>query len=397
MGMAIGEPFGRRIANRERQMPPRDAPFGIDRGEFFRLALVGVAVVIAFTHSQLLNTLSEYVTFYIGGRLVGTPYLYDMAHGYREQIRALGGYGDQFLFVRLPFVALLHAPLALLPYGAAAAVWGALSVGALAAFVRLWPAKDWRWTLAACCWSSPVAFDFVFGKDTVALVLLLAVAVRIHDERPVAAGLVLSLLAIKYHLFFPLPMLVIAQRRWKTGAGFLAGAAVLAAVSFLAGGWDWPARLLELRAAQTSPNEYLMPNLRGMLEPFTNSLAPELLLDAAAAAGVWWIARRADFRYGLAAVLVGGLLVSHHAALYDCVVLIPALLIVAERSGVEGAWKALNRLCLFLLTPLPYAMIAFGRAPGTVTRLSLIALLACMCLQARAPRPRTLAAPAASR
>jgi hypothetical protein len=350
-------------------------------------------VVAAFAHEQLFHTPSEYVTFYIGGTLVGTPYLYDMAHAYQEQIKAMGGYGDQFLFVRLPFCALLHAPLALLPYRAAAAVWGAISLAAVAGFVLLWPLTDRKTTLLACCWSLPLAFDFVFGKDTAVLILLVAIAFRLYEERPAAAGLVLSLLAMKYHLFFPLPLLIVAQRRWKIAGGFLAGAAALACISFVAGGWDWPLRLLELRAQQTSPNEYLMPNLRGLVEPFTNRLWPELLLDLPVAAAVWAIARRADFEYGMAAVLTGGMLMSHHAAVYDCVALIPALLIVAARSG--GAAPARRYLSLLLLTPLPYVMVTFGRVPGTITRLAVAAVLACLYLHARQEGVRPVTAAAA--
>src|SRR5690349_5012575 len=176
--------------------------------EFIGAALVGIVVVLAFSHERLLTTPSEYITFYLGGRLVGTPYLYDMARGYQEQIRAMGGYGDQFLFVRIPFCAALHFPLALLPYRAALTAWHGVWLGFLAAFIFLWRIPDRKTTLLACCWSLPVIFDFVFGKDTILLLLVVAVAFRFHKNRPAAAGIAMSLLSIKYHVFFLLPLLL---------------------------------------------------------------------------------------------------------------------------------------------------------------------------------------------
>ena len=349
-------------------------------------AVLGVAVILAFSHETLLTTPSEYVTFYLGGRLVGTPYLYDMAHGYQEQVRALGGYGEQFLFVRVPFCAVLHRPLALLPYRAALGFWHIILFGALLGFVFIWQIPNRQLTLLACCWSLPLVFDFVFGKDTAILLLLLAVVLRLYCTRQAASGLVMSLLAIKYHLFFLLPLLIIGQRRWKIASGFSLGALVITGVSFSVGGWDWPVRLTKLLAAQSRPHEYLMPNIRGLIAPLTDQFWPELLLDIIVAVFVWRIVRRADFAYGMAAVLVGSLLVSHHAALNDCALLLPALLIVIGRSALavqQPSLAILNYLCLFLLTPLPYVLITFGTAMGLVAKVSFVALLVSMSIQAR--------------
>lgn len=359
-------------------------PIDLRALDYRRVALLGLLVILAFSHETLLTTPSEYLTFYIGGRLVGTPFLYDMAHGYQEQIKAVGGYGDQFLFVRIPFCAALHRPLAVLPYYVALRCWLVLLLGALVGFVFAWNVTDRRMTWMACGWSLPLLFDFAFGKDTTVLILVLAVALRLYPKRPAAAGMVLSLLSIKYHLFFLLPLLILGQRRWNIAAGFLSGAAIITALSFWAGGLDWPVRLIGLLGAQSKPHEYLMPNIRGLLAPLTDLFWPELVLDLIVAIFVWSIVRQSDFVYGMAAVLVGGLLVSHHAAVYDCVVLIPALLIVMDRlAGVVAntSLSILAYVCLFLLTPLSYVLVTYSPWAGLFTKLSLFALLFGMRMQ----------------
>ena len=361
-------------------------PIDLRAFDYRRVALLGLLVVLAFSHETLLTTPSEYITFYEGGRLVGTPYLYDMAHGYEEQIKAVGGYGDQFLFVRIPFCAVLHLPLTLLPYHIALRAWLVILFGVLLAFLFTWNITDRKLTLLACCWSLPLVFDFAFGKDTTVLILILAVALRLYAKSPAAAGVVLSLLAIKYHLFFLLPLLILTRRTWKIAAGFSCGAVIIAAISFWAGGMDWPVRLIALLGSQSKPHEFLMPNIRGLLAPFTDLFLPELLLDIVVALFAWTIIRKTDFVYGMAAVLVGGVLVSHHAAVYDCVVLIPALLILMDRSAEAVPNRSLvllNCLCLFLLTPLPYVLVTYGPVLGLVTKLSLFALLFVMGRQAR--------------
>lgn len=86
--------------------------------------------------------------------------------------------------------------------------------------------------------------------------------------------------------------------------------------------------------------------------------------------------RRVDFAYGLAAALVGGLLVSHHAYPQDCTLLIPALLVVMSRSS---HWL-LNYLCVALFTPWPY-LILFRGDPLNLVRLAITALLAGIVIQ----------------
>ena len=107
--------------------------------------------------------------------------------------------------------------------------------------------------------------------------LWISIALRIRHSRPFLTGLVLALCAAKFHLFPPL--LLWRHRLWQ---GLVAGAAALLAISFAVAGRHWP---LEYAA--------IMSNLHGLL-------------------------------------------VSRHAYMQDCALLLPALLIVLPTARGAG-------------------------------------------------------------
>lgn len=342
----------------------------LSRREIRFATLAGFLILLSFCWSQLF-TVSEYEIFYAGERLVGTPFLYDKASNRQEQIKAIGAYGgDELIYARLPFEAAFLYPLGKLPYRASVIVFQVLSVIALFGFVYLWPYNRPSITLLACAWSIPLLLSFMFVEDDMFLLLLLAAAFRIHKEKPLVAGLLMSLLAIKFHLFLLLPLLLLGQRRWKMATGFAGASALLVAISFLVAGWAWPQHMADIIRSGTIAREYLMPNIRGIVQAFTQSLVPELALDLVVATIIFWRLRSTTFERGMALVLVGSLLVSHHAGTYDCVLLIPVLLLVAQHElRSHGEW-----LVLLLLSPVPYYLLVSGGV------LSLVAILGIVCL-----------------
>lgn len=84
---------------------------------------------------------------------------------------------------------------------------------------------------------------------------------------------------------------------------------------------------------------------------------------------VWLALRKGGFEYGLAAVLVGGILVAPHVYLSDCAMALPALLITMPL--VSAPWQ--RYFHLFLLSPLCSVWGLIG--PAWITGLSLIAYL----------------------
>jgi hypothetical protein len=350
-------------------------------------AVIALALALAFLlfwpyRNDIQSGANDFLQFYAGGRLAFTGDLYDGARVREVQLEALGKTSDVLRFTRLPYLAALLWPLARLPYQAAWALWIALGAAALVAFCWLWP----RPAAVAACLSVPALVGLANGQDVTFLLLWIGAAVALeHRGRPFAAGLVLSLCASKPHLFALLPLLLIAQRRWRLATGLAAGAAAVLALSFAAGGLRWP---LQFYDTVTNPAIHaragFMPNLHGLLRGIA---ALEGLLAAGVVAAHWRVVRRASFEYGLAATLTGGLLLSYHAYLADCVVLLPAALEVLAAAGP----RALRLLAAFLISPLPYFL--HPSLPMLVP-LGALALLGGMAFTDHYGQPLTLVRPA---
>jgi hypothetical protein len=353
---------------------------GLSPKGYVAAILLGLVVTFSFCGDQLF-TISEYAVLYAGGRLAGTPDLYDKAANRREQIKANGTYGgDELIYSRPPFVAAILAPLAKLPYRTSLVLFEAISFAALVGFIALWPRGSIALKTLLCAWSVPVALSFGFVREGPILLLILALALRTYKRRPFAAGLLLSMLAIKFHLFLLLPILFIGQRRCRMAFGFMAGAAALLIISFYSAGLSWPWQMAEIIKTSAIDKQYLLPNLRGIVQPFTNSFWPEAVLGLVVAGIVYRVVSTRGFECGLCAVIVGSLLVGHHAGFYDCVVLIPVVLFLAEIDS-----PAILALCVVILSPGFYALLSFAGIASFVAKLFIPSLLVMMWMQA--PRP----------
>jgi hypothetical protein len=157
---------------------------------------------------------------------------------------------------------------------------------------------------------------------------------------------------------------------------------MLIVMSFAVAGRAWPVEMARvLSSHEILTKEYVMPNIRGLLSAFTDRITLEILLDLVIGGIVFRIVRRADFQVGMAATLVGSLLVSHHAGPEDCVVLIPALLLIGERSNSRTILY-----CFILLSPVFYAFLSFGGFLSTVSVLAIASILVVLW-RMRAPGP----------
>jgi hypothetical protein len=98
-----------------------------------------------------------------------------------------------------------------------------------------------------------------------------------------------------------------------------------------------------------------MPNLRGLIQhapyfPYVAAVTAVavLLLD-------WMVVKSScTLEYKMAATLVSSILLSPHAYLYDCAVLIPFLVAVAYQTTRTG----LRYISILLLTPVLYALLS---------------------------------------
>jgi hypothetical protein len=189
----------------------------------------------------------DFFTFWLGGRMAwpgSDPYdpaQWLAAHRLYDQPWVPN---PAFIYP-LP-LALLLAPLGLLPLGGAYIAWTALSIGLVMAsgWLLLSPGR--------CAAARPYLIPFLLGAFLfrplivilrngqlgVVLLALLALALWLLErERPFAAGLALALLALKPPLGVTLPALLaawlLARRAWRGLAGMAAGGAALLLLGML--------------------------------------------------------------------------------------------------------------------------------------------------------------------
>ena len=312
--------------------------------------LIGVAINTWLACSLLLPGAwagkNDFAQLYAGARLAGSADLYNREAVHEVELKEAGRGGPSLRYSRLPYYALLLKPLGWLPYRAAYAVWLGLSFAALAGFAALWHggAKTWL----ACCWFLP-AFVAVFnGQDAGMLLLWTALAVALANrDRQFAAGAILGLCASKYHLAVLLPLVIVAQRRWRMASGFATVATAMILISFGVAGLRWPALYYDVLADPLlHPNPAIMPSLHGL----QLGTAWEMLLTGLLAICVLVAARNASLRWGLTLALAAGVLVGYHTYLADCVLLLPAIL-----QGLQS--RGLRLPAIALLTPVPWLLL----------------------------------------
>ena len=315
------------------------------------LALAGVCAngLIAWLNRGSWD--ADFNQYYAAGKLAGSGHLYDWDAIQKEE----GPHGKVIPFGRLPFFAAAFKPLTLLPYGTARLVWFGLRLAAWAAFPFFWPVKSRLWAWAAMAWSVSAAMCLAFGQDSMFFLFFVALGLKLllrkHDF---AAGLVLSLCASKPHLALALPVLLAARRNWRAMAGGMAGGALLLLVSTAVEGPQWLNRLLILaRLSSFDPAGERMPNLRGLLSAVHLGMGVEVALALIALGATYYLCRRVPLATGAALALAVGLWAGHHSYSYDCLLLLPVLLLPFE----EPLPMPLREWAALLLTPVPYLLL----------------------------------------
>ncbi len=349
------------------------------------VAAVGLAFVLILSGGVFewaLRGENDFAAFYMGGKLAGTPELWQPMPYFEFMQEQFGAFNDALTFVRPPFYAMMLWPLAQLPYESAYLIWVVLRVGALAGFVLLWRLPSRLDALLFTAVSLPAATGILCGQDSAFVLFFAAAGIALErNGRPLVAGLALSLCAIKFNLLLPLPLLFVAQRRWDIVKGFSAGAVALLALSFLGGGWGWMADYWAVVTSdRTNPAPTLMPNLHGLLYSLSAGPLLEWVISAALLAATWVGLKRTDFVGGMALVFMSGLLITPHAYTLDCILLIPAALTILTRYKsplIMAATMALlwPPIYLMLLSEspwrvvMPLALIAyFGLSVWAMTR-----------------------------
>ena len=289
-------------------------------------------------------------------------------------------------FLLPPVAAFLFVPFALLPYPVAATLWLIVSVALIGWSLRLlWPLSPLRgkipsgFALPALVATYPVGMNLVGGNNAAVWLAIYALGARyLMTDRPVAAGLVLGFGALKPQLFLAVPVLLLAQRRWRALAAFAAIVALLAIISLAlvgpAGARDYVTFLTsaEYRADVAVANTWRMLSLPAFIRGLGPDV-PELLIVVVAVAGLivlGWAVRRAPLATAYAAMVLTSVAIDPHCFLYDGMVLAVPILLLAGGPGWGTPGWALTALWL-----LTWAMLfRTVPAPGTIAAIPWVAL-----------------------
>jgi Glycosyltransferase family 87 len=335
--------------------------------------IIGVAFLAALEYpfyKTLLLGHNDFSTFYAGAKLAHTPALYNHEI-MRREVRALWpDSGDSEVYLRAPFYALLLKPLAWLPYRAALGTFLCLTMGSFLWFVIRF-AKECAYLPMLAAFSVPMYLNINGGADVPLLLPAIGGFVLLTRRgRDFAAGLVLALCAIKFHLFVFVPLLLLLEKRWRILAGLCAGGVALA----IAGGITLIVPWVKLMFSPTITGIPVWklspaPNIHGLVTVLGAGSAVEYLLMALVAGAFLWLCFRVDnFELLLGVSLVCGLLVSFHSFTYDDLLLMPVLVLVSPV-------RILREITGLALTPLAFLATFAGGLYSTIIPLLLLALL----------------------
>jgi Glycosyltransferase family 87 len=311
---------------------------------------------------------NDFVSFYTGAKLAGTPQLYSRAANLQVIQSILGFQMEGTTYIRPPFYAMLLKPLALLPYRAAWAIFFFATLASILWFVvrfsKECPALPFFASL-----SIPLLTPLMNGQDTPFLLVILGAAILLfRRQRDFAAGLVLSLCALKFHLFLFLALLLIMKKRWGAVKGGACGLALLALASL----GEIRAWIQVLRDPWISPDPQNLPNLHGLILTLHGGLRAELgVVAIVAALFIICVLKSDNFELLIAISIVCGLLASFHSGPADDVLLLPVL-VLAIVSCTDAVVRTLTAL---VVTPIPYLMGLAGSPYSVALPVMLLAWL----------------------
>jgi hypothetical protein len=262
------------------------------------------------------------------GLEAGYSHLYDLA-AQRRAIESLGSGFNPQPFISPPPLAWLVTPLLVLPFGAALVVWTLLLLAAL----------GWTWYLLApggnlarvgylalLLGVFPVAFGVMVGQPGAWVAAAVATAwwLMRHD-RPVWAGVVLSLLVVKPQLALLVPLCLLVSGHARTFGAWLVTTLLIGLVALALLGPDGVARYRDVLALTQTPAWDITRHfsISGPL-----GLGPVLTVTQVAVVAVTllaaWRRRVGGPELPMAAGIVGSLLTTPYLGFQDFLMLIVA-------------------------------------------------------------------------
>jgi alpha-1,2-mannosyltransferase len=325
---------------------------------------------------------SDFVEFYAAGKALNQHHpalIYDIPALTRLEQDSLPEMSrtQMLLFGYPPVVGQLYRPFALLPYKWAYCAWLVFSLALYAAGLWLlfhgWAHASYRRTAFLLSLSAPMYTLETWMGGQLSVVTFFAVVCFVYcfeNRWLVGAGLALGLATYKPSLIAIPAAMMIVGACWKMFAGLCGGSAVLLLGSIATAGVNglrlWIAQM-KVFASIATTNESIIRRTKYVdLNSFFSILlgggsAARAIATVAAAAAflllglTWWRARRQPHdiqRYLWGATLTWTLMINIYAPVYDTILLLPAVALVARslygRSKGEQAGLQLWLIALWL-------------------------------------------------
>lgn len=319
----------------------------------------------------------DFLNFWIYGREAWTTAasrFYDIDL-YNDHLRALIGWDyaiQQWSYP--PHILFFAAPLGLMPYGLALAVWTILGV---LTFFAVAIDRDDGWREMSALLLSPAAvFCLISGQNALLTAAILIAVFRWMDARPVLIGVLIGILTVKPQLGLLLPVMLALTGRWRVFFAAATTTIVLVGTTVLVYGIDiWI--------------DYLGPGIRNqetvLLRPswITEALIPTVFMNARIAglsideayavqaiagasmlaAAVWVFARPRDPLLSYCFLLVATFVLTPYLMSYDLLIA-GWVALVLYKAGPVSLSLRISAAGLYWLPIIALAMAVNG-IPGS--------------------------------
>lgn len=322
---------------------------------------------------------NDFVNVWAAGRLALDGHAaaaYDWTLHKAAEIRAVGhDFANYYGWHYPPTFLFVAAALATLPYLTSVLLWLLVTLALYAA--ALGKILGGRAGAALALGFPAALWNVTAGQNGFFTAALIGGTLCFLERRPALAGLCLGLLTYKPQFGLLFPLVLIAERRWRTIAVAAAVALLLAALSWLVfGAASWVAFVQGLSATSRVvlgeggadfnrlQSVFGLVRAHGASEALAWVVQGAAALAAAVALVVLWRSR-ATFELKAAALVCGALLATPYVYMYDLVVLAVAVAFLL-RDGVQRGFSRADGMALtaaaVLILVYPYAPTQVGLA-----------------------------------
>jgi hypothetical protein len=335
---------------------------------------------------------TDFTSFYAASRLVlaGRPEaVYDVDVHAETEVGLFDRDLGYAAFLYPPVYLLVCAPLALLPYLGALAMWLGVTGACFAASLAGW--LDRRLGFLSLAAFPAVLINAAHGQNAFLSAALMATGALFLKKRPILAGVAFGMLAFKPHLAILIPLALIVAGRWRTLIAASATALALTAASLAVfGAATWHGFLvnsplaratLELGLVDPAKMVSVFAGVRVLGGPVALAYAVQALVVVAVMSILVRVVRsRPDARAEGALIVLASTLASPFLLDYDLALLaVPLAWLAGE--GLKTGFRPWEKTTLLAAYALP--LVARGLATGLHLPVAPLVIGALLVLVAR--------------